>query len=88
MKKYLAEGLVIFASIFASFSVENIRQDSIEKDIIKALDKGLLSGAFLDVFEEEPLPENSPLWLHPKVKLTPHIASLTYPKESISSPTN
>lgn len=54
----------------------------IEKDIIKALDKGLLSGAFLDVFEEEPLPENSPLWLHPKVKLTPHIASLTYPKES------
>ena len=54
----------------------------IEKDIIKALDKGLLSGAFLDVFEEEPLPKNSPLWLHPKVKLTPHIASLTYPKES------
>lgn len=34
MKKYLAEGLVIFASIFASFSVENIRQDSIEKDIL------------------------------------------------------
>ena len=35
------------------------------------------------MFEEEPLPKNSPLWLHPKVKLTPHIASLTYPKESI-----
>tara|TARA_A100001037_G_C14937347_1_gene538909 strand:+ start:98 stop:823 length:726 start_codon:yes stop_codon:yes gene_type:complete len=34
VKKYLAEGLVIFASIFASFSVENIRQDSIEKDIL------------------------------------------------------
>ena len=34
MKKYLAEGLVIFASIFASFSVENIRQDSIDKDIL------------------------------------------------------
>ena len=34
MKKYLAEGLVIFASIFASFSVENIRQNSIEKEII------------------------------------------------------
>ena len=34
MKKYLAEGLVIFTSIFASFSVENIRQDSIEKDIL------------------------------------------------------
>ena len=34
MKKYLAEGLVIFASIFASFSVENIRQGSIDKEII------------------------------------------------------
>ena len=34
MKKYLAEGLVIFASIFASFYVENIRQDSIDKDIL------------------------------------------------------
>ena len=34
MKKYLAEGLVIFASIFASFSVENIRQNSIEKEIL------------------------------------------------------
>ena len=34
MKKYLAAGLVIFASIFASFSVENIRQNSIEKEIL------------------------------------------------------
>ena len=34
MKKYLAEGLVIFGSIFASFSVENIRQNSIEKEIL------------------------------------------------------
>ena len=32
MKKYLAEGIVIFASIFASFSVENFRQNSIEKE--------------------------------------------------------
>ena len=55
----------------------------VEKDIIKALDAGLLSGAFLDVFEKEPLPKNSPLWDHPKVKITPHIASLTYPKESV-----
>ena len=34
MKKYLAEGVVIFASIFASFSVENLRQNSIEKEIL------------------------------------------------------
>ena len=55
----------------------------IEKDIIKALDMDLLSGAFLDVFEKEPLPNDSPLWKHPKIKITPHIASLTYAEESI-----
>ena len=55
----------------------------VEKDILSALDSGLLSGAFLDVFETEPLPKESPLWLHPKIKLTPHIASLTHPKASV-----
>ena len=55
----------------------------IEKDILEALDKGFLSGAFLDVFEQEPLVKESPLWDHPKIKITPHIASLTYPEEGI-----
>lgn len=55
----------------------------VEKDILNALDKGQLNGAFLDVFEQEPLPVESPLWTHPKVKLTPHIASLTYAEESV-----
>ena len=55
----------------------------VEEDILSSLDAGVLLGAFLDVFEIEPLPKESPLWLHPKVHLTPHIASLTYPKESI-----
>lgn len=55
----------------------------VEKDILNALDKGSLSGAFLDVFEQEPLPTESPLWEHPKVKITPHIASLTYAEESV-----
>ena len=55
----------------------------VEDDILKALEEGLLCGAFLDVFEEEPLPKNSPLWTHPAVQITPHIASLTYPRESV-----
>lgn len=55
----------------------------VEKDILEALDANILSGAFLDVFEQEPLVKSSPLWEHPKVKITPHIASLTYPKQGV-----
>ena len=55
----------------------------VENDIIKAIKEGKLTGAFLDVFEKEPLPKNSPLWQNSKIKITPHIASLTYAKESI-----
>ena len=63
----------------------NVSRGSIqvEKDIIEALDQGLLTGAFLDVFEEEPLTQDSLLWLHPKIHITPHIASLTYPEKSV-----
>ena len=42
--------------------------------IISALENGHLSGAVLDVFEEEPLPENHPLWDAENVILTPHNA--------------
>lgn len=49
----------------------------VEQDLVEALDKGHLSAATLDVFPTEPLPEDSPLWSHPKIKITPHIASLT-----------
>ena len=55
----------------------------VEDDIIRAIKEGKLTGAFLDVFEKEPLPNNSPLWQNPKIKITPHIASLTYAEESI-----
>ena len=55
----------------------------VEDDIIRAIKEGKLTGAFLDVFEKEPLPNNSPLWQNPKIKITPHVASLTYAEESI-----
>jgi glyoxylate/hydroxypyruvate reductase A len=55
-------------------------QHLIEKDLLAALDSGQLDGACLDVFEVEPLPETHPFWSHPKIIVTPHISSITYPK--------
>jgi len=52
-----------------------------EGDLIAALESGHLSGACLDVFREEPLPESHPFWSHPQVTVTPHVASLTYPRD-------
>ncbi|EOL49377.1 phosphoglycerate dehydrogenase [Enterococcus caccae] len=46
-------------------------------DLIHALNSGQLSFAALDVFEEEPLPENSPLWEMDNVLISPHISGLT-----------
>jgi glyoxylate/hydroxypyruvate reductase A len=46
------------------------------EDILAALDAGRLSGAVLDVFEQEPLPADHPAWTHPKLLVTPHVASL------------
>lgn len=54
----------------------------VEEDLIGALgsgqpDSGHLAGATLDVFREEPLPPDHPFWRHPKITVTPHIASLS-----------
>jgi phosphoglycerate dehydrogenase-like enzyme len=42
--------------------------------LIKALKEKKIAGAALDVFPEEPLPEDHPLWKIPNVIITPHIA--------------
>ena len=52
----------------------------VDADVLAALDEGALSGATLDVFQKEPLPQDSPLWNHPKVTITPHNAGDISPR--------
>ncbi|RUW53320.1 glyoxylate/hydroxypyruvate reductase A [Mesorhizobium sp. M8A.F.Ca.ET.021.01.1.1] len=47
--------------------------------LVAALDSGQLSAAMIDVTDPEPLPPDHPLWSHPKIILTPHVASVTQP---------
>ena len=54
-----------------------------EDDLLAALNTGKLKGAMLDVYSSEPLPENNPLWKHPRVAMTPHIAAVTRPAEAV-----
>ena len=51
----------------------------VDEDLIEMIDSGHLSGASLDVFRVEPLPPNHVFWMHPKVNVTPHVASITDP---------
>ena len=46
----------------------------VAEDLIDALDSGQLSYAALDALWPEPLPPESPLWLHPRVTVMPHVA--------------
>ncbi|MGF6436019.1 glyoxylate/hydroxypyruvate reductase GhrA [Kosakonia sp. 1610] len=55
----------------------------VEADLLQALESGKVKGAMLDVFREEPLPADNPLWAHPRVAITPHIAAVTRPDEAI-----
>ncbi len=47
-----------------------------EKALVKALKEGKIRGAGIDVFEDEPLPSDSPLWEMENVVVTPHVAGL------------
>lgn len=47
--------------------------------LVAALDSGQLSAAMIDVTDPEPMPAGHPFWSHPKIILTPHIASVTQP---------
>ena len=52
----------------------------VDQDIVSALDEGSLAAATLDVFATEPLPAESPLWVHPNITITPHNAAQSDPR--------
>ena len=53
----------------------------IESDIVAAIERGVIAGASLDVFETEPLDPGSPLWALDNVVITPHVAAFSSPAE-------
>ncbi len=52
--------------------------------VYRSLQEGLLDQAVLDVFSQEPLPSDSPLWTHPQVKITQHTAAISTPERVMS----
>lgn len=55
----------------------------VEQDLLAALDSGQIGDAVLDVCVPEPLPPGHPFWRHPRIWLTPHIASTTQPETAV-----
>ena len=67
-------GKTLFSKCKRGATLVNIARGAVlcEKDLIEALESGILGGAVLDVFETEPLPKDSPLWEMENVLITPH----------------
>lgn len=55
----------------------------VEPDLLAALDSGHLSGAVIDVLNTEPATADHPFWSHPRILLTPHVASQTRDDSSV-----
>jgi glyoxylate/hydroxypyruvate reductase A len=74
----------VFEKLPAGAVVINVSRGGnlVQEDLVAALDSGHLSAAILDVCEPEPLPPDSPLWRHPKVLMTPHVATKTQPESA------
>ncbi|MGY5957536.1 glyoxylate/hydroxypyruvate reductase GhrA [Kosakonia sp. BK9b] len=56
----------------------------VESDLLLALKNGKVKGAMLDVFHQEPLPQDNVLWAHPRVGITPHMAATTRKTEAVA----
>lgn len=72
-----------FAVIKPGCYLVNVGRGSIieEDALLSALERGVLAGAALDVFRDEPLPLNSPLWHALNLLVTAHVAAKSWPKD-------
>lgn len=61
----------------------NIGRGTVVSDdsILNAVQKKWISAAILDVFNEEPLPQNNPLWSTPNIYITPHVSGMSRPQD-------
>ena len=71
----------LFAALPRGAGLVNVGRGGhlVEADLVGALDAGRLASAVLDVLSREPPPAGHPLFAHPRVIATPHIASTTHP---------
>lgn len=76
----------LFAELAAGAYLINVGRGEhlVEDDLIAALESGRLAGATLDVFRTEPLPQDHPFWTHPRIVVTPHVASITRVKTGVA----
>ncbi|MCX8956277.1 glyoxylate/hydroxypyruvate reductase GhrA [Erwinia psidii] len=57
----------------------------VESDLLAAIEAGEIKAAALDVFVQEPLPQDHPFWQHPAVAITPHNAAVTLRDEALDA---
>ncbi|TDR52049.1 glyoxylate/hydroxypyruvate reductase A [Halomonas ventosae] len=77
----------LFARLPRGASLVNVGRGPhlVAADLLAALDSGQVSAAVLDVFDPEPPPADHPLWHHPRVLMTPHVASMTQPAGAVET---
>lgn len=75
----------LFAGLPRGASLVNVGRGGhlVVDDLLRALDEGQLGAAVLDVCDPEPLPARHPFWQHPRIWLTPHVASMTRPETAV-----
>ncbi|VVD73466.1 2-hydroxyacid dehydrogenase [Pandoraea anhela] len=75
----------LFAKLARGAFLINVARGAhlVDDDLLAALESGQIAGATLDVFRNEPLPDDHPFWRTPRITVTPHISALTLRDETV-----